>query len=49
VEILRGQQHRDLVLAVESILQQAAPFPPLPPSWQHPPQELRIVRTWNFE
>ncbi|MGC9239453.1 MAG: energy transducer TonB [Acidithiobacillus sp.] len=49
VQILRGGEHRDLVLAVENILQQAAPFPPLPPSWQHPPQDLRIVRTWNFE
>jgi len=49
VEILRGGTHQDLVRAVQNILRRAAPFPPLPPHWQHPRQDLRIVRTWSFE
>ena len=48
IHILQGEQNRELVLAVREILIAAAPFPPLPAAWQSPPQNLRIIRTWNF-
>ncbi len=48
IEIVEGENNQILAEAVREILISAAPFPPLPPAWQRPPQNLRIIRTWNF-
>ncbi|MEY2342933.1 TonB family protein [Acidithiobacillus sp. IBUN Pt1247-S3] len=48
IQIVQGEQNRALAQAVREILIAAAPFPPLPSAWQSPPQNLRIIRTWNF-
>ncbi|MCL4525875.1 MAG: TonB family protein [Gammaproteobacteria bacterium] len=49
IEMQRGSRNAALVHAVDTIIRQAAPFPPLPAIWQSPPTPLRIVRTWSFE
>ena len=49
IEMQQGSRNAALVHAVDTIIRQAAPFPPLPAIWQSPPTPLRIVRTWSFE
>ena len=49
IEMQQGLRNAALVHAVDTIIRQAAPFPPLPAIWQSPPTPLRIVRTWSFE
>ena len=49
IEMQQGPRNAALVHAVDAIIRQAAPFPPLPAIWQSPPTPLRIVRTWSFE
>ena len=49
IEMQQGPRNAALVRAVDTIIRQAAPFPPLPAIWQSPPTPLRIVRTWSFE
>ncbi len=48
LQILQGEQNHALAMAVREIVYTAAPFPALPSAWQSPPQNLRIIRTWNF-
>ncbi len=49
IHFIEGDPASPLAQAVRAIIVAAAPFPALPSAWQSPPQNLRIVRTWNFE
>lgn len=49
INLVQGSGNIVLAAAVETIIREATPFPPLPAQWQSPPTPLRIVRTWSFE